>query len=82
MIVEFETHLDDNIIHLPEAVAAQLKNGLAVHVSIRPVDSETRSKNSADAWDAFFKVTTDRHLLHDESKRYEWKREDAYEHLK
>jgi hypothetical protein len=82
MILEFETQLDDNIIHLPEEVAAQLKNGTAIHVSIRPADVERQTSKADDVWQAYLQVATQRQTLDDGSKPYQWKRDDAYEHLK
>ena len=82
MILEFETQLDDNVIHLPEEVAAQLKNGTAIHVSIRPADVEDQTLKSEDVWQAFLQVTTQRQTLITDEKPYQWKRDDAYEHLK
>jgi hypothetical protein len=82
MFVEFETQLEDNIIHLPEEIAAQLKNGMAVHVSIRAVESEDEAVNPDQAWQAFLKTAADRNKLPTGSEAYNWKREDAYEHLK
>ena len=82
MIVEFETQLDNNTIHLPEEVAVHLMNGTAVHVSIRPMNSTLQNTNVTHAWDAFLKITSERRSLYDDSKSYEWKREDAYAHLK
>ncbi len=81
MIVEFETQLEDNIIHLPEEIAAQLKNGAAIHVSIRAVSSEPETIKPEDAWQAFITTANNRKTLPSSSQSYNWKREDAYEHL-
>lgn len=80
MILEFETRLDDNTIHLPKDVAAQLKNGASIHVSIRA--TEDQISNVEDTWQAFLQVIAQRQSLATDEKPYQWKRDDAYEHLK
>jgi hypothetical protein len=82
MILEFKTQLDDNVIYLPEEVAAQFKNGTAIHVSIRPAYVEGQTSKADDVWQAFLQVTSKRQSLITDEKPYYWKRDDAYEHLK
>jgi hypothetical protein len=82
MILEFETRLDDDIIHLPDDVAAQLKKGATVHVAIRPVESEAPQMTPDEAWAAVLAFIEERRKLPATGKPYQWNREDAYEHLK
>ena len=82
MILEFETQLDDNVIHLPEEVAVQLKNGAAIHVSIRPADVEVQLSKADDVWQAYLQVATQRQSSDNTSKPYQWKRDDANIHLR
>ena len=81
MILEFETQVNNDSIQLPKNVAAQLKNGTAIHVSIREVEIEVEGTQESLAWDSFLNFVAER-ALSTGVNSYSWKREDAYEHLK
>lgn len=77
----FETLLDDGVIHVPEAIIAQVARGAAVRVSITPVYSPQADMTPDDAWNSILAFVHDRLAKGPLSAPYTWHREDAYSHL-
>lgn len=78
-LLEFETVLEDDLIRVPEEVAAQLAKGALVHVSISPAHSS--SLTSDEAWKGIVAVIEQRMAMGGTGETYTWQRDDAYEHL-
>jgi hypothetical protein len=77
-LLEFEAFLDDNVIRVPEDIAAELK-GTAIRVSITPI---RQIEMQADkAWESILAFLFERMAREPLSMPYTWRREDAYEHL-
>jgi hypothetical protein len=80
--LEFETILKErDVIRLPEDVAARLSEGATVHVSIT-VEADPKQMSADEAWQRI-EAFIDQHNAKATSsgKPYQWRRDDAYEHL-
>ncbi|MBZ0279471.1 MAG: hypothetical protein K8L97_01940 [Anaerolineae bacterium] len=78
-LLEFETLLDDDIIHLPSEIAAQLAKGAAIRVSITPVEPHLMTPD--EAWASIQAFVETRAARQPHTSPYQWRREDAYDHL-
>lgn len=78
-LLEFETLLDDGVIHLPSEIAAQLAKGAAVRVSITPVEPHMMTPD--EAWASIQAFAEARAARKPQTSAYQWRREDAYDHL-
>ena len=81
-VLEFETLVEDGVIHIPQDIADQIAKGSPVRVSIEPVEKQTMTPD--EAWESVLAFIDQRtkDIPPGEGKPYQWNRDDAYEHLK
>ncbi|MBI5667545.1 MAG: hypothetical protein HZC41_06015 [Chloroflexi bacterium] len=75
--LEFETLVENGIIHLPETITDQLSDGAVVRVAITPVHQQS----GEDAWNSVVEFVKRRTARNTPTAPYTWGRDDAYEHL-
>jgi hypothetical protein len=83
-VLEFKTVLEeDGVIRVPGEVIKQLTAGEEIYVSIKPA-KPVSAMTPDEAWQALLagieqRVEMAKHLP--PAEPYQWRREDAYEHL-
>lgn len=82
VLLEFDTQLDNGTIRIPEEIAAQLGKGMAVRISITPVENSETELTPDVAWNNILTFIDQRIAQGGTSISYTWRREDAYDHLK
>jgi hypothetical protein len=75
VLIEFEAKLDDGTIRIPDEIAAQLGQGLAVRVSISPLEKPELTSDAA--WSDMLDFISQRIAQGQAATSYRWRREDA-----